>query len=185
MRMQINKGKASYTPNSIGGGCPYLAKAAEGFTSHQEKIDGQKIRGRSKSFFDHFSQAKLFYNSQSEPEKNHIKDALSFELSKCIIPAIRERMVNNLSNVDLDLASYVAAKIGLPQIKNAKPVENGAIPADGNPKDYKPLKGTSSIKRSAALSMAGTVKDSIVSRKIAILATDGVDEKEITKLKKH
>jgi len=61
MRQQINKGKGAYTPNSIGGGCPYLAKMSEGgFTSYQERIDSSKIRARSKSFLDHFSQATLF-----------------------------------------------------------------------------------------------------------------------------
>ncbi|WP_346239344.1 catalase [Niabella insulamsoli] len=185
MRMQIDRGKASYSPNSIGGGCPYLAKMAEGgFTSYQEKIDGRKIRGRSPSFLDHFSQAILFYNSQSEPERQHIKDAFSFELSKCTMPSIRERMLRNLSNVDLELAAYVASKLGLPQPTKAMPVENGAIPADGNLKDYQPVKKKPMIEKSAALSMANTVKNSIISRKIAVLATDGVAGKEIKKLKK-
>ena len=64
MRQAISTDKVSYHPNSIGGGCPFQAKAAQGgFTSYQERIDGNKIRERSKSFFDHFSQAILFYNS--------------------------------------------------------------------------------------------------------------------------
>src|SRR6201994_4203817 len=72
MRQQINKGQSSYHPNTIGGGCPFQAKAVEGgFTSHMERVDGKKIRGRSKSFFDHFSQASLFFSSQSEAEQNH------------------------------------------------------------------------------------------------------------------
>jgi catalase len=83
MRQQINKGRTSYNPNSLSGGCPWQAKMREGgFASFAEKIDAQKVRQRSRSFFDHFSQAKLFYNSQSEPEKQHIADAFSFELGK-------------------------------------------------------------------------------------------------------
>ena len=66
-----------------------------GFHSHEERIDAKKVRARSESFFDHFSQATLFFNSQSESEQNHIVDAFSFELSKVEIPAIRERMVGN------------------------------------------------------------------------------------------
>lgn len=70
MRQQINKGRVSYNPNSLGDGCPFQAKVAEGgFSSFAEKIDARKVRERSRSFFDHFSQATLFFNSQSEPEK--------------------------------------------------------------------------------------------------------------------
>lgn len=184
MQMQINKGKASYTPNSIGGGCPYMAKAAEGgFTSYTERIDAKKIRGRSKSFLDHFSQATLFYNSQTPPEQQHIKDALSFELSKVTIPAIRQRMVNNLTNIDMDLARSVAAKLGLATPKKVMPVTNGAIPADGNPRDYTPVKVKSSIDQSAALSMA-KVNGSIVSRCIAVLIADGVNAADVQEIKK-
>src|SRR5690606_10728592 len=80
-RMQINKGKAAYNPNSIGGGCPFQAMISEGgFNSYEERIDASKIRQRSKSFFDHFSQADLFYKSMSEHEKRHIQNAFAFEL---------------------------------------------------------------------------------------------------------
>lgn len=184
MQMQINKGKASYTPNSIGGGCPYMAKAAEGgFTSYTERIDAEKIRGRSKSFLDHFSQAILFYKSQTPPEQQHIKDALSFELSKVNIPDIRQRMVNNLTNVDMDLARSVAAKLGLEIPKKVMPVTNGAIPADGNPKDYTPVKVKPAIEKSAALSMAN-VNGSIATRCIAVLIADGADAASVEELKK-
>src|SRR3984885_11683409 len=109
MRQTINQGKSSYNPNSIGGGCPFQAKMAEGgFTSHTERIDAVKVRARSRSFFDHFSQATLFFNSQSEAEKNHLVNALRFELGKLTIPAIRERMVGLLTQVDKTLAAQVA-----------------------------------------------------------------------------
>ena len=84
-----------------------------GFTSYPERIDAHKIRERSTSFFDHFSQAKLFFNSQSEPEKNHITDALSFELGKVEIIAIRERMLYFLNQIDEGLAAEVAYCIGM------------------------------------------------------------------------
>lgn len=185
MQTQIHKGKATYSPNSIGGGCPFLAKASEGgFTSFTERIDARKIRGRSKSFRDHFSQAVLFYNSQSKPEQQHIKDAFSFELSKVTIPQIRQRMLNTLTNVDMDLAKYVAAKLGLPSPKKVMPVENGALPADGNPKDYNPIKVTQEIDQSTALSMAHSKKGSIATRCIAVIVADGVNITTIQSLKK-
>ena len=91
MRQQINRGKTAHSPNTMSGGCPFQAGRMQGgFTSFNEKIDAQKIRGRSASFFDHFSQAKLFFNSQSEPEKTHIIIALSFELGKVELLVIRE-----------------------------------------------------------------------------------------------
>jgi catalase len=183
MRQQIDKGKSSYSPNSVGGGCPFLAKAAEGgFTSFQERIDSSKIRGRSKSFLDHFSQATLFYNSQSEAEKQHIKDAFSFELSLVNFPEIRQKVVDHFSNVDLGLAQYIANKIGAVPPKKPMPVQNGAIPADGNPKAYQPVKGKSAIDKSAALSMANTIKNTIKSRQVAVLIADGVDEASLKNL---
>src|SRR4029453_4490894 len=73
MRQTVNKGHSAHDPNTTRGGCPFQAGAVMGgFTSYAERIDAQKIRARSPSFFDHFSQATLFYNSQSEPEKKHI-----------------------------------------------------------------------------------------------------------------
>ena len=83
MRQTINRGKVAYDPNTMANGCPFQAKMIEGgFASYAEKIDAKKIRGRSPSFFDHFSQATLFFHSQSEAEQNHIVNALSFELGK-------------------------------------------------------------------------------------------------------
>ena len=184
MRQQINKGRVSYHPNSLGGGCPFQAKMAEGgFASYAEKIDAKKVRERSRSFFDHFSQATLFYNSQSEPEKNHIIDALSFELGKCEVEAIRQRMVNILGEVDKGLAASVAYNLGLSVLKPEKPI-NKSIPADGVEKNFEPLKVKSSLLKSEALSMANTKKDSIRTRNIAILAADGVDENAVTVMQK-
>ncbi len=185
MRQTINKGKVSYEPNTLGGGCPFQAKAAEGgFTSYAEKIDARKIRARSKSFFDHFSQATLFYNSQTEPEKNHIIDALSFELGKVETIAIRTRMVGLLTQVDKTLAAKVADKVGIPAPKGPELPMNHSVPADGDSKKFQPVKMTSSLDKSAALSMANTIKNTIKTRQIAFLAADGVNEKSLNAMKK-
>ncbi len=70
MKQTINRGNTSYQPNTIEGEYPVQAKVAEGgFTSYTERIEANKIRGRSRSFFDYFSQATLFYNNQSDVEK--------------------------------------------------------------------------------------------------------------------
>ena len=184
MRQTINAGKSSYHPNTTGNGCPFQAKAAEGgFVSYNERIDARKVRARSKSFFDHFSQATLFYNSQSEFEKNHIIDALRFELGKLETEAIRVRVVGMLTQIDKTLAAKVAKGLGIEAPSSPEQPMNLSIPADGNPDDFQPTAVKSSLKRSEALSMANTAKDSIKTRKIAILAADGVDELSLSAMK--
>ena len=185
MRQAINRGRVSYNPNSLGGGCPFQAMASEGgFVSFNEKIDAAKIRGRSPSFFDHFSQATLFYNSQSEPEKMHIINAFRFELGKVEVPAIQERMLGLISQVDKSLAEAVAKGLGLKVPAKPEQPMNMSIPADGNPKDFQPKQVVSSLKKSAPLSMANTPKDNIQTRKIAFLAADGVDLAAVNAMKK-
>lgn len=184
MRQTINKGRTSYSPNALGGGCPFQAKASEGgFTSYPERIDAHKIRGRSRSFFDHFSQATLFFNSQSEPEKNHIVDALRFELGKVETIAIRERMLYILSLVDKGLANQVAYGLGLHIPRSLESPLNQNIPADADPAAYQPVMVEGSLARSEALSMSKNVLTSIKTRKIAILAADGVNEQSLMAVK--
>jgi catalase len=185
MRQQVNKDLTSYHPNSIGGGCPFQAKAVEGgFTSFEERIDARKIRARSQSFFDHFSQATLFFNSQSEAEKNHLTNALRFELGKVQRPEIRLRMIGLLSQVDKTLASNVAEALGLTVPKKPEQPINHSIPADGAESKFQPKLKDQGLKSSGALSMAGTIKSTIKSRKIAVLTADGADGSQIEKMKK-
>jgi len=185
MRQTINTSRTSYEPNTIGGGCPMQAGARMGgFVSYPEPIDAEKARRRGEKFFDHFSQATLFYNSQSETEKGHIVQALRFELGKVEIPAIRERMVGMLVNVDQTLAELVGEGLGLPGIPKVEPPLNRSMPADGNPKDFEPRRPKKSLEVSAALSMANTVKDTAKSRKVAILAADGVDGAAVEAMKR-
>lgn len=185
MRQTINKGKSSYSPNTLGGGCPFQAGQMQGgFTSFPEKIEAHKIRGRSKSFLDHFSQAKLFYNSQSEPEKQHIADALSFELGKLSTRSIQERMLYFLTQIDNGLATQVAHAIGVHIPKSVDPPLNQVIPADRNPADFQSPVIEPSLVKSAALSMENTVKNTIKTRQVAILAADGVNEASLKTVKK-
>jgi catalase len=181
MRQTINQGRVSYNPNSLGGGCPYQAKAMQGgFQSYTERIDSKKIRGRSKSFFDHFSQAKLFYESQSDAEKQHLTNALRFELGKVETIGIRKRMVGLLAQVNKTLAKNVADGLGIIVPETPEQPINHSIPADGNPEEYQPIYVEASVKKSDALSMSNTVKNTIKSRKVAILVTDGFDEKSLS-----
>ena len=182
-RQTINRGQTSYNPNALGGGFPKQATLAQGgFNSYTERIDAIKVRERSPSFFDFFSQATLFFNSQSEPEKQHIIDALHFELGKVETIAIRERMLGILSFIDKGLAVQVAYRLGLKLPETIETLNTG-VPADADPVDYQPTIEKPSLPRSAALSMAGYTLNTIETRKIAILAADGVDANSLAMVK--
>lgn len=181
MRQQIAKGKVSYEPNSIGGGCPFQAMMKEGgFVSQEERVEGHKVRARSKSFVDHYSQAKLFFNSQSEPEKIHLQNALIFELSKVTIPAIRERLVGQLNFIDKNLAAAVAKKVGVDVVELSQP--NASIPADADPKKLQSPETEPSVEMSGALSMKNTIKNTIKSRIIGFIMDEGVNADHVDSL---
>jgi catalase len=186
MRQTINTNRTSYEPNTLGGGCPFQAKESlGGFVSYAERIDAHKIRARSESFFDHYSQAALFFHSQSVAEQEHLMQALRFELGKVETVSIRERMLGQLANVDKTLAAGVADGLGLkvPDQRSIAPL-NQSIPADGKPERFQPKKPTNSAEKSEALSMENTVKDTIRTRKIAILAANGFDDASLSSMKK-
>ncbi|MBC8648740.1 catalase HPII [Pseudomonas sp. MTM4] len=161
-RQAIHKGRANYEPNSIDGGWPKETPPAAqggGFESYPERVEGHKIRNRSASFGDHFSQATLFWNSMSEPEKEHIIGAYTFELGKVERVFIRERQVNEiLANIDLELARRVADNLGLP-------APSAPTVAKKEPK----------ASSSLALSLMNHAPGNIKSRKVAILVANGVD----------
>jgi catalase len=183
MRQTIGRGPVAYGPNTIGGGCPMQAGAAAGgFVSFPERSNAPKVRARSEKFFDHFSQATLFWNSQSDPEKDHLVEALRFELGKVERPPIRERMVGMLSFVDQTLATRVAEGLGLSSIPKVEQPINRSIPADGDPREFQPKRAKAPVEKSEALSMANTVKDTIATRKVAILAADGVDDASLSRI---
>ena len=180
MRQAINVGKVAYEPNSIGGGCPMQARAAAGgFVTFPGRLEGAKVRKRSEKFFDHFSQAALFFRSQSDAEKDHLVEALRFELGKLERPHIRQRMVAMLGLVDESLALRVAEGLGMREIPMLEHPLNLSVPADGDPARFQPILKAPGKTTSPALSMANTVKDTVLTRKVAILATDGADTASI------
>jgi catalase len=188
MRQTINRGQSAHDPNTSKGGCPFQAGVdMGGFTSYAERIDAQKIRARSASFFDHFSQATLFFNSQSAPEQLHIIRALTFELGKVETPPIRERMLGLLAQVDKRLANSVAEGLGLQvPAKLDKPL-NMSVPADGDPKKFQPKRATQAIESAPTLSMVENPnfpKDTIKTRKIAFLLADGFDDTAVAEMSK-
>jgi catalase len=112
-RQTINISNVSYHNNSLADNTPKTVSEKEGgYAGYQEKVEGNKVRSRSKSFEDHFSQAAMFYNSMSSVEKKHIIDAFKFELSKVNSKEIRQQVINMFGNVNIDMMTQVAQYIG-------------------------------------------------------------------------
>ncbi len=165
-RQAIPRGRVSYEPNSLAGGCPFQAGAAQGFVSvaaRQDAKDEQaKVRGKPEKFADHYTQATLFYNSQTPTEQAHIAAAFRFELSKLTVPAIRERMVASLRNASEVLARKVADGLGMKALPDALPraLANPARPE---------------VTTSPALSLLARPGDGTIrGRKVALLIAPGV-----------
>jgi catalase len=161
MAMINPKGRVNYEPNSWGGAEGGPRESHEtGFRSFPAEEKGRKVRERSESFADHYSQARQFYISQTKIEQGHIADALIFELSKVEKPAIRERLVSHLPHIDPKLADRVAKGLGLRDKLEPSP------PATPPLADLKPSK---------ALSIALNGPKSFAGRKLGVLVTDGTD----------
>ena len=111
-RQAIPRGRVAYEPNSLAGGCPFQG-GRMGFTSFPQEIEEHKVRGKPEKFAEHYNQATLFWNSQSDVEKTHIVNAFRFELTKVQTVAIRKRMVAGLRNVAAELAERVAKGLGI------------------------------------------------------------------------
>ena len=163
MQMDIKTSRVNYSPNSLGDNLPApVAEADGGFVTYPERVEGHKIRERSPSFGEHFSQATLFWNSLSTGEKDRLVEAAHFELGKVPQVEVKQRMLDRFNKVDGELAKRVALGLGMPA-----PTEP-ATPNHG--------------QKSAALSQENTTKTP-KGRMVAILAADGVDGAQIAMLK--
>jgi catalase len=158
----IHAGVTPYTPNSLGGGCPFYSGDA-GAVHVPREIEGTIVRERAASFDDHFSQATLFWTSMTPPERDHIVGAFSFELGKCIHPEIRERMIANLAQVDTELCQRVAANLGIEAPKGSPSKREVASPA---------------------LSQVVDTPGPIAGRVVGVLAADDVDTTGLNSLRK-
>lgn len=159
-RQAINRGRVNYEPNSLAGGCPFQA-GLSGFKSFPEPIAEDKVRGNPELFSDHYSQATLFWESQTPIEQMHIIGAYRFELTRVQIPAIRARVVSQLMNVNKALASAVAAGLGMELPPPMPPASNLPCPT------YPPSPALSLLTRPGAMGIGA--------RRIAILINDGAD----------
>ena len=161
-RQAIARGRVNYEPNSLAGGCPFQAGRA-GFVSFPEAVRQEKLRAKPEKFADHYSQATLFYRSQTPTEQAHIAAAFRFELTRVQVPAVRERVLSLLANVDGALARQVADGLGLPV-----PAPQERALAKRPPK--------LPVERSPALSLLSRPGEpDIRGRRVALLVAEGAD----------
>jgi catalase len=167
MRMQNPKGRVNYEPNSLAAENPGESKTS-GFQSFQRPESGGALRVRPESFADHYSQARLFWVSQTPPEQNHMVSALVFELSKVETLAIRERVVGHLLHVDQGLAQRVATGLGLAKLPPA--AETKVLPKPMQP--------------SAPLGIIAKNQETLKGRMVGCLVTDGTEPSVVDELQK-
>ena len=168
-RQAIARGRVAYEPNSLGGGCPFQA-GVKGFMSFPQPTEEHKVRGKPEKFAEHYNQATLFWNSQSDVEKQHIIRAFRFELTKVQTVAVRRRVVAQLLNVAEELAQAVADGIGLTELPEPLPQLLKRAP--------KP-----EVDASEALSLfARPGQLGIKTRRIAVLVADGADGETATQI---
>jgi catalase len=167
-RQAIPRGRVAYEPNSLAGGCPFQAGMKTGFRSFPQpmEVEASKLRGKPEKFADHYTQATLFWESQTPVEQTHIVKAFRFELTKVQTPAIRERVVSMLANVAEELAAQVAQGLGFRMpAPMPKAIENPAPPE---------------VARSDKLSLFAFPGDGGVrTRRVAIVVGDGADAQAV------
>jgi catalase len=184
VRHVINTGRVSYEPNTLAEGKPLEVPAARGgYVSYAEPLSGKKLRARAASFADHYGQARLFWNSMTPVEKEHITRSFAFELSKVDTKTIRVRMLDHLEKVNPVLASQVALAIGEPARHKETATPGGGT--DSSAETALLAGATSSttasgkLQRAKALSMEVDQPKLAKERKVAILAADGVSADQV------
>ena len=171
---QVHQMHTNYQPNSIDADWPRETPIEEGgFATYPASTDGKKVRTRSPSFSDHFTQPRMYWRSLAKHEQDHTVNAYAFELSKVDKIFIRERTVNEiLANIDSELAARVAEKLGLP----------APSPQDLSEREQYYQEGES-VESSPAVSMTSHLPKDIKGRKIAVLADNGFNCKVFDQVK--
>ncbi len=169
MQVTVPTGRANYEPNSLAAagedGGPRESDRGFVTTPDSEIAELVKQRVRAESFADHYSQARLFYRSQTAIEQAHLASALVFELSKVTLAHVRDRVLSNLGNVDGDLAKRVADGLGAPLPAPSTPA---AVPIDLDP--------------APSLSIVVNARATLQGRKVGILFAAGSPKAEIDRV---
>jgi len=163
-RRAVDRGRVSYEPNSLAPETPRETTA--GFATHRRVAPGEKVRERSKTFADHYSQARMFWRSMTAPEQRHIANAFSFELSKVETPAIRSRMLGHLKLIEPALHARVAGAMGMPDVAD----------------DITPAVAPLDLPPSPSLSLLGKAQATLRGRAVGVLIADGFDPAVLAEL---
>jgi catalase len=166
-QMQVPKGRVNYSPSSLSPETP-REDPHQGFVTAPAREEGDKLRARSETFADHYSQALQFFMSQTEPEQNHIVASFIFELSKVETKAVRDRMLGQLANVEQSIAKRVAAGLG----------HQGPIAPQPSAKP-----AMTNLHPSPTLSILRKAKPTLQGRTVACLVADGTDAAMVMGLK--
>ncbi len=166
-QMTTPKGRVSYEPNTLDAGKGPRENPARGFKSVPDEMSGEKVRKRPETFADHYSQARMFFRSQTEPEQRHIISAFAFELAKVESKAIRTRMLGHLALVDATLRASVASALGMNEATE----------------EMKPAVAPRDLPLSPALSILAKAKPTLQGRKIGVLVADGFDSARLADLR--
>jgi catalase len=158
MQMEVPKGRVNYEPNSLAPDSPRENPDA-GFVTYPDTDSGDKVRVRSETFKDHYSQARMFFRSMTAPEQDHIVNAFAFELGKVETPEVRCRVLGHVKNVDAELCDRVEQALGMPG-------QAYTIPPAKEPIDMAP---------SPALSLLAKARPTLAGRKIGVLVSDGFE----------
>ncbi|KAF9255095.1 catalase-domain-containing protein [Marasmius fiardii PR-910] len=104
-----------YTYNTLNSGSPQPANQTQGngfFSAPARSIvDAHYVREISPTFLDHWSQARLFYNSIIPAEQQMVVNALRFELAHVSSMDVRRNFITQLNKIDNDLAKRVAEAV--------------------------------------------------------------------------
>jgi catalase len=164
MRMEVNKGQTSFEPGSLESG---PRESPAGFHTHPTADTGPKVRARSETFADHYSQARLFWRSMTGPEQRHIVNAYTFELSKVSTVAVRTRMLGHLHVIEPELGERVADALGM----------------QGMADSITPARQPIEMEPSPALSILANAMPTLQGRKVGVLVGDGFDRSLVEKLR--
>lgn len=168
MQMGAFKGRVNYEPSSLDEQSP-RASLTHGFRTFAQAADGtDKGRLRPESFADHYSQARMFYRSQSAVEQSHIASALVFELSKVETLHVRRAVVSHLLVIDPDLGDRVGQGLGLADM----------------PSPAASAEDVQDLPLSPALRIIDRMKPTLEGRCVALLVDEGSNAKNVAAMRK-
>jgi catalase len=165
MQMDVPRGRVAYEPNTLDPSGPREAPTL-GFVSHEDSHSSEsadRLRRRPESFADHYSQARMFFRSMGESERQHIIGAFAFEFGKLEHSAIRDRMLGHLAVIDHKLVAGVERALGV----------------SGTRSSTTPFVAPIDLPESPSLSLVKKWVPSLEGRKVGVLVGEGFSARAV------